>query len=144
MIHLGLAIAAIIGVLLSSPSCGKKGDPFLPQKSFDAKVADLEAKQEESAVSLTGSVLFYENARNRVAGSRVYFAQYPSESPPCEGCPIEYQGYRSFGPEVIQSRRFYCRIPDVRGNQIYFFKVALVGAGDVQGPFSNFVRVAVE
>ena len=142
--RLNLALVMITALFLSLPSCGKKGSPFLPQESFDARVADLKADQEESSVLLRGDVLFPENATNRVTGTRVYFAQYAFESPPCEGCPIEYQGYRSFGPEVIQDKRFICTIPDIRQNQVYFFKAALVGPGGVQGPSSDFVRVIVE
>jgi predicted small lipoprotein YifL len=134
----------ITALLLSIPSCGKKGDPFLPRKDFDARVTDLKADQQEAFILLEGSVEFSEIERNRVTGSRVYFAEYPAESPPCEGCPIEYQGYRSFGPEVIQDKRFSCRISDIRRNQVYFFKVVLSGPGDIQGPFSNFVRVIVD
>ena len=144
MIHPGLALMIMGVLLLSLPCCGKKGDPFLPQKGFDARVIDLKADPQESFILLGGDVLLPENAGNRVTGSRVYIAQYPSESPPCEGCPIEYQSYRSFGPEVIQGKRFFCRIPDIERNQIYFFKVILLGAGDIQGSASNFVRVNLE
>jgi predicted small lipoprotein YifL len=144
VIQLNLTLVLITALLLSLPSCGKKGDPFLPQKSFDAKVADLRADQKESSVLLSGNVLLPENATDKVTGSRVYFAQYSSESPPCEGCPIEYQGYWSFGSDVIQDKRFFCRIPDIRPNQVYFFKAALVGSEGVQGPFSDLVRVTGE
>jgi len=79
-----------------------------------------------------------------VTGARVYFAQYPSEDPPA-GCPIEYQGYRSFGPDVIHDTRFYCKIPDIKQNQVYFFRAALVGPEVSRAPFSGtFVRVTVE
>jgi predicted small lipoprotein YifL len=144
VIRLNVTLLVIAALLLSLPSCGRKGIPFLPQEGFDAKVTDLRASQEESSVLLGGNVLFPENTTHRVTGSRVYIAQYSSENPLCEGCPIEYQGYRSFGPDVIQDKRFYCRIPDIRRNQVYFFKAALVGPGGVQGPFSDFVRVTVE
>jgi predicted small lipoprotein YifL len=142
--HLNVTFAVIVALLFSLPSCGKKGSPFLPQERFNAEVTDLRASQEGSSVLLRGNVLFPENGTHRVTGSRVYFAEYPSESPPCEGCPIEYQGYRSFGPDVIQDKQFYCRIPDIRRDQVYFFKAALVGPGGSQGPFSDFVRVTVE
>lgn len=144
MIRLNLTLVMITALLLSLSSCGKKGNPVLIQERFDARVADLKADQEESSVLLRGDVLIPENEANRVTGSRVYLAQYPFESPPCEGCPIEYQGYRAFGPEVIQDKRFFCRIPDIRRNQVYFFKAALVGPGGVQGPSSDFVRVTVQ
>jgi hypothetical protein len=144
VIRLNLTLVMITALLLFLPSCGKKGSPFLPQERFDVRVADLKADQEESSVLLRGNVLIPENGANRVTGSKVYFAQYPSGSPPCEGCPIEYQGYRSFGPEVIQDKRFFCRIPDISRNQVYFFKAALVGPGGLQGPSSDFVRMTVE
>ena len=144
MIQPGLALMIISVLLLSLPCCGKKGDPFLPQKGFDARVTDLKADAQESFILLEGDVLLAENGGNRVTGCRVYIAQYPSESPPCEGCPIEYQSYQSFGPEVFQGKRFSCRIPDIRRNQIYFFKVVLLGAGDIQGSASDFVLVNLE
>ena len=144
MTRVGLTLVMIAALLLSTPSCGKKGDPFLPRKDFDARVTDLKADQQESSILLEGSVVFSEIAKNRVMGSRVYFAEYPAESQPCDGCPIEYQGYRSFGPEVIQDKKFSCRISDVKRNEVYFFKVVLVGPGDIQGPISNFLKVIVE
>lgn len=133
--------AALLFALLA---CGKKGAPFLPQKTFGAKVADLSVDQKESSVLLSGNVVFADDRSSGVTGSRVYFAQYPSESPPCDGCPIEYQGYRAFGPDVVQDERFFCRIPDIRRNQVYFFRATLMGPGGVEGPSSDPIQVTVE
>ena len=144
MTRLKRTLVMVTAGLLFLPCCGRKESPFLPRERFDAKVADLRAEQEESSVLLSGNVRVPEEGPNPVTGSRVYYAQYPPESPPCEGCPIDYQGYRSFGPEVIQDKRFICRVPDITRNQVYFFKAALVGPGGVEGPFSDFVRVNVE
>ena len=134
MTQLGLTVVLIAALLLSIPSCGKKGDPFLPRKDFDARVTDLKAEQQESSILLEGSVVLSEIASNRVKGSRVYFAEYPAESPPCEGCPIEYQGYRSFGPEVIQDGRSFPVGLGCQRNEVYFFRVVLVGPGESTVP----------
>ncbi len=144
MIRQGLSLLVATLLLLTLPSCGKKGDPFLPQKGFDARVTDLEGDARESLIVLKGNILYPANGKDPVRGCRVFYAQYPSESPPCEGCPIEYQGYHPFGPEVIQGKRLLCSIPGIARNEIYFFKAVLVGPGEVQGPPSNVARVAVQ
>lgn len=120
--------------------CGKKGDPFLPQKEVSAKVTDLRGEREKGNIVLRGQI----SAPNEVEGARVYYAQYPLENPPCEGCPIEYQGHQSFGKEVVTQEGFYCTVPIKVLGQVHLFRVNLMGPGGRMGPPSETVKVVVE
>jgi hypothetical protein len=139
-----LTFLAVVGVLLLVPSCGKKAPPFLPQKHFDARVLSLNAENQEGYVLLKGNVPDAQRDAGNLRGCRVYFAQYSPDDSPCEGCPIEYQGYHSFGPEVVKDGKFSCKIGEITPGQIYFFRVNLVGPEEVLGPPSNDVRVEVK
>ena len=115
------------------------------QKSFDsAGVVSLEAEWQDSYVFLRGDIQGLERDSENLRGCRVYFAQYPPDDAPCDTCPIEYQGYDSFGREVVQEKKFFCRIPVIERNQVYFFKAYLVGPKDVLGFPSNTVKVVVK
>jgi hypothetical protein len=121
-------------------SCGKKGDPFLPRKEISAKVTDLQGEREKGDILLRGKI----RGPKEVEGAKVYYAQYPLGKAPCEGCPIEYQGYQAYGADVVKEEGFLCRIPvKVRG-QVYFFRVNLIGPGGEMGPPSETVKVVVE
>jgi hypothetical protein len=139
-----LTFLVVLGVLLLVPSCGKKAPPFLPQKSFDATVSSLNAEGREGYILLKGSVSGAPGADANLTGCRVYFAQYSPDDSPCEGCPIEYQGYHPFGPEVAKGGKFFCKIDGVTPGRVYFFRVNLVGPKDVLGPPSDDVRVEVK
>jgi hypothetical protein len=128
------------GILIVTLTCGKKGDPFLPMKEFPAKVTDLEAERQKHVIVLRGKI----SDPKEVEGARVYYAQYPLEKSPCEGCPIEYQGHQTFGAGVITEEGFLRRIPVTGQGQVYFFRVNLIGAGGRIGPPSETVKVVVE
>jgi hypothetical protein len=121
-------------------ACGKKADPLLPQKEVSAKVTDLRGEWEEGNILLRGEI----RGPRDVQGARVYYAQFPLEAPPCEGCPIEYQGYQSVGAEAVMEEGFLCTIPARVQRQVYFFRVNLIGAGGRMGPPSETVKVVVE
>jgi hypothetical protein len=125
---------------MATLSCGKKGDPFLPQKEISAKVTDLQGEREKGDILLRGKI----RAPNEAEGARVYYAQYPLEKTPCEGCPIEYQGYEAHGADVIKEEGFFCRIPVKGQGQVYFFRVNLIGPGGEMGPPSETVKIVVE
>jgi hypothetical protein len=138
-----LSLVVALGLLLMVPSCGKKAPPFLAQKNFDGKVSSLNAEVREGYIFLKGNVLNAQGGAGNLAGCRVYFAQYSPDDAPCDGCPIEYQGYHSFGPEVVKDGKFFCKIDEITPGQVYFFRVSLVGPKEVLGPPSNDVRVEV-
>lgn len=139
-----LACLVLALMLLIPASCGKKGDPFLPQKSTNARVVDLNGAWQEGYIELKGSVQAPSGPDSTVTGSRVYYAVYPVAEAPCDGCPIEYQGFHTYGPEVVREGRFLCKIPGAVKGNIYYFEVQLVGAKGGLGPASNRAKVVAE
>jgi len=130
-------------LLLSLPliSCGKRGDPFIPPpQGEDLRVTGLRGEWKGEFVLLSGRV---REPIGEVAGLRAYYAAYPLDQAPCEGCPIQYQGFQSFGPDVIKGNGFSCRIADIRPGNVYFFEVRVLGPGGGLGPGSNRVQVEV-
>jgi hypothetical protein len=137
--HLVLAL-----MLLIPASCGKKAKPFLPQKSTNARVTDLKGDWKGGYVELSGAFSASSDADSEVTGGRVHYAVYPESDPPCDGCPIEFQGFYTYGAEVIREGRFLCRIPGALRGNIYYFEVQLTGEKGSLGPPSNRARVLVE
>ena len=148
MNHVRLIIPFLfLGILLASASCGKKAPPFLPKKAFSAKVVDLRGKWVNGYFSLKGDINGLEESKEvmgQVRGCRVYYAKYPLKDPPCDGCPIEYLGHHTFGPEVITEQGFSCRVPGKIKGQIYFFEVHLIGSDEGVFPPSERIKVVVE
>lgn len=139
--------ALFVGILLGMAACGKKAPPFLPQKDVPVRVSDLKGEWSDGNIVLKGTISGLKNtkkAKDQVKGSRVYYGQYPLGSPPCDDCPIEYQGYQTFGSEVISEERFRCKLPVKAGGQIYFIEVHLIGPKGTLGPPSNRIKVVVE
>jgi hypothetical protein len=129
-----------MAALFIMPCCGKKGPPFLAKKPFDAYVMNLEGQRRAGSVLLEGRVVGAKD-KDLVQGARVDFARYPLDEPPCEGCPIEYRGSHRFGPEVVKGAGFGCEVPVDVKEDIYYFKVHLLGPDNTVGPPSNAVRV---
>jgi predicted small lipoprotein YifL len=130
----------VLGILLAILVCGKKGPPSLPKKEASARVTDLKAEREKEDILLRGMI----SGPKELEGARVYYAQYRHEESPCEGCPIEYQGYHGFGAEVVTEEGFLCRVPVKVQGHVYFFRVNLVGADGAIGPPSDTIKVVVE
>ena len=138
--HLVLVALLLLGVVLCS--CGKKGDPFLPAKEPAPKVTGFEGTWNGEDVLLTGRI--EEPAKVREGdGCWVYSALYPLDEPPCEGCPIEYRGYRSFGREALSDGVFTFKMPGIRRGNIYFFEARVIGPEGSLGPPSDTVKVEV-
>lgn len=130
--------------LLSSPSCGKKGAPFIPKKEFHLGVIGLAGEWSEGFFHLWGDINGPDNskeARAAILGCRVYYAEFPADNPPCADCPIKYQGYHAFGPEVVKGARFSCMVPGKTEREVTFFKVYLVGPEGAMGPPSNSIEM---
>ena len=131
-------------MLLISLSCGRKGDPFLPQRSTTARVVDLKGAWQGGYIELKGVIVDSADPDSEVTGSRVHYAIYPVAEPPCDGCPIEFQGFHVYGTEAVQEGRFFCKVPGALKGNIYFFEVQLAGEKGVLGPKSNRTKVVVE
>ena len=139
-----LAYLVLALMLLISPSCGRKGDPFLPQKSTSARVVDLKGAWQGGYIELKGGIVDSADPDSEVTGARVHYAIYPVTEPPCDGCPIEFQGFHTYGTEAVQEGRFFCKIPGAVKGNIYYFEVQLAGEKGVLGPKSNRAKVVVE
>ena len=139
-----LACIILVLMLLIPASCGKKANPTLPQKSTNAKVVDLKGAWQGGYVELKGSVSGSSGPDSAATGARVHYAVYPQSDPPCDGCPIEFQGFHTYGTEAVQEGRFFCKIPGALKGNIYFFEVQLAGEKGVLGPKSNRAKVVVE
>jgi len=131
-------------ILLIPASCGRKGDPYLPQKSTSARVVDLKGAWQGGYIELKGGIADPAETDSTVSGARVHYAIYPVSDPPCDGCPIEFQGYHTYGSEVVREGRFFCKIPGAVKANIYYFEVQLAGEKGVLGPPSNRVKVVIE
>jgi hypothetical protein len=123
-------------------SCGKKGDPFLSSKQTPDQVTDFEGAWNGEDVLLTGRIPEPMKVREG-DGCRIYYAAYPLDSPPCEGCPIEYNGYLSFGRELLTGDMFSYKVPGIRRGQLYFFEIRPIGNDGSPGPSSDTVSVEV-
>jgi len=139
-----LACLVLVFMLLIPASCGRKAKPSLPQKSTNARVVDLKGEWQGEYVELKGSVSDSSGLGPAVTGARVHYAVYPVTDPPCDGCPIEFQGFHTYGTEVIREDRFLCKIPGALRGNIYYFEVQLAGEKGVLGPSSNRAKVVVE
>jgi len=131
-------------VLFMVPSCGKKAPPFLRQREpLSARVVDLEGKWVGDDIVLRG-IMREEGAnpeRKTITGLRVYYAEYPLASPPCEGCPLEFEGYRDFGREVLTDGGVEFTVKGKNKERIYYFKAHLMGDKGLVGPPSNIAKV---
>ena len=131
------------GVLMAFPACGKKGPPALPQRGFEARVVHLQGEWREGHVRLSGTVQAPAGAGAPVRGGRVEFGGYPLADPPCEGCPVAFEGFQEFGPDAIQGTTLSWRAPEKSHGRILFFRVRLLGPGGAMGLVSETVRVVV-
>jgi hypothetical protein len=130
--------------LLILPSCGRKTAPFLSQKSTTAKVVGLKGAWQGGYIELKGEVAGREPPDPSITGSRVHYAIYPLAEPPCDGCPIEFQGFHTYGPEVVREGQFFSKIAGAVKGNIYYFEVQLAGEKGILGPPSNRAKVVVE
>jgi hypothetical protein len=98
-------------------SCGKKGDPFLPVVAEEGRVSILKGESNGENVDLTGRI---QGAMREGSTLRAYYAAYPLDQPPCEGCPIEYQGFESFDRDSVSGDGFTCRITGIQPGTFTF------------------------
>jgi hypothetical protein len=142
-----MAPSLLLGVLLIAVSCGKKAPPFLPTKEFSLKITNLRGEWVDGVVLLKGDISGSTGSKkdtSLIKGVRVDYGQYPLKNSPCSGCPIEYGGFNIFGPEVVTEGGLSCKVHAKMRQQIYFFKVHLMGPDNSMGPPSNRIRLDVE
>ena len=141
-----LILLCFSGILFSAANCGKKAPPALPIRQVLPGISDVRGEWKKGAIILKGNIGPFkgsEQSREQINGVRVYYGSYPIEDPPCEGCPVEYQGCLEFGPEVIKEGAFTCKAPAEERGRIYFFEINLIGPGAV-GKTSERLRIVVK
>lgn len=142
-----LTVSLFVVMFPLIPSCGKKAPPFLPAREpLSARVVALEGKWVGDDIQLRGGLAGPgENTKNSgITGIRVYYAEYPLISSPCEGCPLVFDAYEDFGDEVLTHRGFTCKVRGRRKDRVHYFRVHFLGDRGVMGPPSNVVKVVSE
>ena len=138
-------LSLCIGIISLFTACGKKAPPSAPQNTFNVSVANLRGEWIGENLFLIGELRGVpkgKKAKSLIQGGRVYYGKYPMDNPPCDDCPISYQGYDDYGPEVIIDNGFSCRMTEeFKKGQITFYKVHLIGPNGSIGPPSDRVRV---
>ena len=128
-------------------SCGRKGPPFIPKEQVPHRVKELKGEWMQDDAVLSGKVGEGDENGDRsqeIAGCKVYYAWYPVESAPCEGCPISLRELKTIEGEVVTGRRFKCMVTEVRKKGIHYFKVGLIGSNGEIGPLSNMTKLISE
>lgn len=141
---LGVCLFFFVLVFVMLTACGKKGPPFLPQKQTPFRIQELTAEWKNGTVFFRGRVaLFGEEKSAHIKGCRIHHARYPLEKPPCDGCPIDYKGYRETEDMVLRGEDFFCELRMNKKRGVHFFEVRLIGeSGDV-GPPSNRIKLRI-
>jgi len=142
----GLFLVIFCLVFLALLACGKKGPPFLPESNIPFRVQDLTAEWKNGTVFLRGRVAAFRGQNrdgSQVKGCRVYHAWYALEKPPCDGCPVNYSGYREINDEVLRGEDFFCELTVNTKKGIHFFEVRLVGKSEAVGPPSNRIKLII-
>lgn len=140
-ILLALLFSAIL--LAFFPACGKKGPPFLPEKRLAARVEGLTGKWVDGTIRLEGSIEGDDKGLG-ITGCTVYHAWYPSDKPPCEGCPIKMVVATEGVQTTFAKGRLSCEIPVTETKGIWFFDVRLTGSDGALGPPSERITLQVE
>lgn len=134
-------------VAFSVPSaCGKKGPPLLPKRQMSLAVEQLRAEWRDGRFFLQGKITEPKDQiddPSGVTGCRIVYASYPADDAPCEGCPIDYRGFKEIEGKVIDQDRFACEFSEEKAEGVYFFKVCLMGQKGESGPYSDRVKLVV-
>ncbi len=134
----------LVAALGAGAGCGKKGDPSVPRKGFEAGVENLSGAWKGPFIELRGDFVVVADpgdAVRHLQGCRVYYGAYDPAEPPCETCPVRYHGYHEFGPDAVTFGGFLCKVPGKRKDALYFFKVHVIGPEGELGPASERVEV---
>jgi predicted small lipoprotein YifL len=133
-------------VFLEFMACGKKGPPFLPESNIPFRVQELTGEWKNGTVFLRGRVAASQGQdrdRSHVRGCKVYHGWYALEKTPCDGCPVDYAGFREINDEVLKGEDFFCEVTIDKKKGVHFFEVRLIGQGGAVGPPSNRMKLTL-
>lgn len=129
-------------------ACGKKGPPLAPRQEFTLMIKDLQGEWRNGDLQLAGllkGVKKDEKVSDLVETCRVYYGKYSLSDPPCDGCPINLQGFYEFkAADVIANGEFTCTLPISEQQYIYYFEIRLVSIGEELGPPSNRIKIELK
>jgi hypothetical protein len=125
------------------PACGKKGPPFLPGKTLEARVDPLTGKWVDGEIRLEGTIEGPDKGSD-ITGCRISHAWYPEDQFPCEGCPVEMVEYTGVVEATISGNQFVCVIPAAQKKGIWFIGVRLTGSRGAVGPPSQRVKIIID
>ncbi len=142
----GVVVILLLSILFVLTGCGKKGPPFLPEKDISLRVARLSADWKDGTFHLQGDIVGSQDemdASSDIKGCRIFYAFYSVDSPPCEGCPIDYTVLKEIEDNVINEGQFLCNVSGEKKKGIYFFKVFLIGKAGETGPYSDRAKLVI-
>ena len=84
----GILLVTLAAISMALFTCGKKGPPFLPERTMPLRVGHLEAGRENGTVILRGNIIGPQGIslkNENIIGCRVYHVWYSLTDAPCEG-----------------------------------------------------------
>lgn len=143
----GILLVTLAAISMALFTCGKKGPPFLPERTMPLRVGHLEAGWEKDTVILRGSIIGPQGIslkNENIIGCRVYHVWYSLKDAPCEGCPVNYGGFKEIKGKVTQKGKFYCPFPGIEKKGFHFFEVQLIGKNGAIGARSNRTKLRID
>jgi hypothetical protein len=121
-------------------ACGKKGPPFLPELRLDARLDLLTGTWVDGAVRLEGIIQGADKGAD-ITGGTIYYAWYPEDQPPCEGCPIEMTRFPGPVDTMVTGDRVVSTMSVSERDGISFWEVRLTDGRGAVGPPSERLRL---
>jgi len=134
---LGFLLAVGMGLF---PACGKKGPPFLPEKTMEATVERLTGTWADGKIRLEGTIAGGSGGQD-ITGCTIYQAWYPADELPCEGCPVPLTKHAGDVDLSVSEDRFQCAFPVAENHGAWFIEVRLTGRNGAVGSPSERVRI---
>ncbi len=141
-----MSLILLFALFFVPVACGKKGPPFLPKVEFSLGVKKLSAELKKGGVYLQGNIIGPQDETidsSTISGCKVFYAFFPVDNPPCEGCPIKFRLLKEIEGKVTIDGRFFCEVLEKKMTGIYFFKVRLTGKNGGIGPHSNRAKLVL-
>ncbi len=129
-----ILIAAVIGISLFLPGCGKKGPPVPPRQIALPAVNDLVSVLEDDKVILMWTVPEIKEKKGPfITGFVVHKAKNPVQESECKNCPVKYKTVAEImaGSKGKSGKMEY--VGQLKKGFKYFFKVTAFSEGTASG-----------
>ncbi|RLB40343.1 MAG: hypothetical protein DRH12_10155 [Deltaproteobacteria bacterium] len=147
LLPLIVGIWVALGLFTLIGACGKKGDPFVPEKRLLASFRGVTARYESGKVTFTGDLVGVEKSQDLQRGKikiRVDYAHYTSNEVPCINCPVDLSEHRITVASVGKDGRFAVGLPVSEQEGVYVFRLRVVGENGGLGPPSEILRLVIQ